>query len=70
MGISVKWQTSVSPELDEKVQQLADSMGLGKQEFIRFVVAQYVHNQITAMGYVQSSIESMLKETEERKCKE
>lgn len=70
MGFSVNWQTRVSPELDEKVQKVAEDMGLGKQELIRFVVAQYVSNHEKAMGYVQTSIENIIKETEVLKCKE
>jgi len=62
MGASVNWQTRVSPDLDEKVQRVAEGMGLGKQELIRFVVAQFVDNQTKAMDVLHTSIESMLKD--------
>lgn len=46
MGATNTWATKVSPELDQKVRAVADSMGINKQELVRFVVAQYVDNQL------------------------
>lgn len=62
MGISINWQTRVSPELDAKTQSVADSMGLTKQELIRFIVAQYVDSQTKTMNMLQNSIEGMLRQ--------
>lgn len=49
------WQVRVSPELDAKVEAIAEMMGLGKMEVIRFAVAQYAGTILGTMDRMTGS---------------
>jgi len=74
--VAINWQIRVSPDLDKMAQQCADSMGLPKTEFIRFIVANHcaqvdrVHAQVAVMlKDLASEIVVKQEKTQEELCR-
>lgn len=57
-----QWKIRVTPELDHKLDMVAEIMGIGKTEVIRFASAQFAGSMLSSMEKVESIFKTAMDE--------